>query len=498
MLAFTAAAYTADPPPAGGAPRQGPGGKGGPGGGTDGQKKGGKDTDLPIEELAGLFRTDVPEHTLDVVLGRPTKHAITASLLAYADREGMIEYGTKAGAPAAKTAVFALKAGEPAEIEFRGLQPDTQYFYRLSTRIGSGAWGAEPERSFRTQRPPGSTFTFTVQADPHLDRNMEPKLLERSLLNCLEDGPDFLIDLGDIFMTDKYRGVRTLQAKHYLAQRYYFGLIGHSAPVFLVLGNHDGETGSPRRQDEAIWANTMRKKYFPNPMPDGFYTGNEVKHPTLGLLENYYAWEWGDALFVALDPFWFSDDRKGDKWSRSLGEAQYQWLTRTLEGSKAKFKFVFLHHLVGGATPEGRGGSEAAPFYEWGGKNQDGTDGFKERRPGWPMPIHQLLVKHGVNIVFHGHDHLFAKQDLDGIVYQEVPQPGNPPRGDPNSVPRSAAEYGYVNGKILGAPGYMRITVAPDKATAELVRSYPPAAESNGRKNRQVDCTYIIEPKSRK
>jgi hypothetical protein len=42
------------------------------------------------------------------------------------------------------------------------------------------------------------------------------------------------------------------------------------------------------------------------------------------------------------------------------------------------------------------------------------------------MPIHQLLVRNKVAAVFHGHDHLFAKQDLDGIVYQEVPQPSSP------------------------------------------------------------------------
>ena len=245
-------------------------------------------------------------------------------------------------------------------------------------------------------------------------------------------------------------------------------------------------------QDEAIWSNTMRKKYFANPFPDGFYSGNDVKHPTLGLLEDYYAWDWGDALFVALDPFWFSSDRKGDNWARSLGEPQYQWLQRTLEGSKAKFKFVFLHHLVAGTTPEGRGGSEAATFYEWGGKNQDGTDAFKAQRPGWPMPIHQLLVKSGVNIVFHGHDHIFAKQDLDGIVYQEVPQPGNPAKGDPNAIPRTASEYTYMSGKILGAPGYMRITVAPDKVTADLVRSYLPGQESAGRRNHEIAFSYSI------
>ena len=52
-----------------------------------------------------------------------------------------------------------------------------------------------------------------------------------------------------------------------------------------------------------------------------------------------------------------------------------------------------------------------------------GTWGFDEARPGWAMPIHQLLVAHNATIYFHGHDHLYVKQDLDGIVYQEGPVP---------------------------------------------------------------------------
>ena len=299
----------------------------GPRAGGDGQRKGGKEGDQPIEDLASLFRAEVPAHPLDIVLARPTKNSITASVLGYANREGVIQYGPKAGAPAAKTPVFRLIAGTPVEVILSGLQPDTQYFYRLTTRAGSVAWTPEPERTFRTQRGPGHAFVFTVQADPHLDNKVEPKLLERSLLNSLSDSPDFHIDLGDTFMTDKYRRSRELAARQYVAQRYYFGLIGHSAPVFLVLGNHDGEMGGRRRQeDEAVWSNTMRKKYFADPIPDSFYSGDSFRHPTAGLLQDYYAWEWGDALFVALDPFWFSGSDKGDNWSRSLGEVQYQWL----------------------------------------------------------------------------------------------------------------------------------------------------------------------------
>ena len=58
------------------------------------------------------------------------------------------------------------------------------------------------------------------------------------------------------------------------------------------------------------------------------YTGG-----TLGLLEDYYAWEWGDALFVVLDPYRYElVDRKasGDFWDWTIGSTQYEWLASTL------------------------------------------------------------------------------------------------------------------------------------------------------------------------
>jgi hypothetical protein len=73
-------------------------------------------------------------------------------------------------------------------------------------------------------------------------------------------------------------------------------------------------------------------------------------------------------------------------------------------------------------------------------------------------------VQNHVSAVFHGHDHFYAKQVLDGIVYQEVPQPGNP---GSNRVPRSAAEYGYQSGTIFGGSGYLRVKLAPEQAAVE-------------------------------
>jgi len=410
---------------------------------------------------------DIPAHPFDLILSRPTSTSVTVSVLCYDDAEGFIACGTQPGKLLDKSPSRSFKKREPAEIVLPGLQPDTQYFYQLCLSQTNST-----EYAFHTARLPGSSFTFTITADSHLDENTDPLIYQRTLANALGERPDFHIDLGDTFMTEKHPN-RENASKQYLSQRYYFGQLCAAAPLFLTLGNHDGE--SPRGRGSAadslaVWSNLIRKRYFPNPVPDGFYTGNEMKHPQAGALQDYYSCTWGDALFVVLDPFWFTQQQRGrsDNWSRTLGAEQYQWLQHTLETSRAKFKFVFIHHLVGGTDSQGRGGAEAAPFYEWGGQNADGTDGFEQKRPGWPAPIHQLLVQNKVSAVFHGHDHFYAKQDLDGIVYQEVPQPGYPGNG---KSPRSAAEYGYVTGMILGSSGHLCVTVAPEKATVEYRRT---------------------------
>lgn len=282
----------------------------------------------------------------------------------------------------------------------------------------------------------GQTFTFTITADSHLDENTSRELYERTLKSAAADKPVFHVDLGDTFMSEKQKN-----EQQYADQRRYFDLL--KAPVHLVTGNHDGECGrylDDTTNNLALWSRAMRLKYFP------------------GQEKNYYSWEQGNALFVALDPYWFTprQPRGVDNWVRTLGKEQYDWLKKTLETSKAAFKFVFIHQLVGGEDQAGRGGVEVANLFEWGGKE------FKEKRPGWAMPIHQLLVTNRVSIVFHGHDHLYAKQDLDGLVYQCVPQPGDPRGG--------TETYSYRQGTILPSSGYLRVTVSDKEAKVEYVR----------------------------
>ncbi len=396
------------------------------------------------------------EPRLDLILGRASPQSVTFNLLAHKQDEAGLELrllqDSGAGASTVRREGLSLKKGQPKELHLQGLQADAEYRYELRQADQTLSSGR-----LHTQRLPGAKFSFTISADSHLDQNTDPALYERTLKAVRAERPDFHIDLGDTFMVDKHAG-RDAAAAQYLAQRHYFGMLG--LPLYLVLGNHDGEDRKLLKegpQSLGVWANQMRRQLFPNPQPDGFYKGNQVLDPWVdGFLQDYYAWTWGDAQFIVLNPYWHAPARRTQEpWHLSLGEAQYRWLRDTLQSSQARYKFIFVHQLIGGRERQGRGGVEAAPFGEWGGQNADGSEGLSRHRPAWEEPVHALLRRTGVNAVFHGHDHVFAAQQLEGIHYIEVPQPAHPGDGHQNS----AAEYGYRQGVIHGESGYLRVSV---------------------------------------
>ncbi len=428
----------------------------------------------------------VPDHPFNIIIGRLTDNSGTVRVLFHSDVKAYLSYGEQSGRLSLKTAVQNLRAGEPFDFVIDSLTKNTRYYYRVMYQAG-GRNQQSNAFSFHTKRSKDSSFVFTVQADSHLDENTSGEVYLRTLGNALADQPDFHFALGDTFMTGKYVKPE-LSEPQYLAQRYYLGHLCHSAALYFALGNHDGESGN---RGSNLWATTTRKRYLPNPFPNDFFTGNDQPEREIGLPENYYQFEWGDAQFIVLDPFRYTTTRSrggnSDNWYWTLGEHQYKWLKQSLEQSDAKLRFVFLHHLVGGSDRNQRGGKEAAPFWEWGGKGASGKDEFDQHRPGWGKPIHQMLADHGVSVVFHGHDHMFVKQDLDGIVYQLVPQPGHPRSGT-----KSAAEYGYLGGEIQGSSGHVRIRVNGESARVDYVRAYLPAAQDASRRNGDVSFSYVL------
>lgn len=454
-----------------------------------GASQGQKGTQASGSRLGGYTEpppvNNVPAHPFNVVLGRLSDSSVTVRVLFHDDANVRLRYGQETENLSHETQSHQLSAGAPFDFVIESLDKNKRYFYQVEYWSDDRTQQSE-QYSFHTQRAKDSSFVFTVQADSHLDENTSREVYLRTLANALANQPDFHFALGDAFMTGKYVKPE-LSHPQYLAQRYYLGHLCHSAALYFALGNHDGELGN---RGSNAWATMNRKTYFPNPFPDGFFSGNEQGESEVGLPENYYQFEWGDCQFIVLDPFRHTTTRRragSDNWNWTLGEHQYQWLKKSLEECEASLRFVLLHHLVGGADRNNRGGAEAAPYWEWGGNGKSGESEFQVKRPNWSKPIHQMLVDHGVDVVFHGHDHMFIKQDLDGIVYQLVPQPGHPRSGT-----KSATDYGYLSGDIQGSSGIVRVRVDGGSARVDYVRTYLPAAESGKQRNGDVTYSYML------
>jgi len=449
------------------------------------------------------------QYTGTIILGRPEDTSIVANVMSPTAGTAYLEYGTQSNTYPNQTAVVTLAVNTPQEITLTQLTANTRYYYRLRF-TASGAKTSVPtsEYSFMTQRAPGSSFVFCSQGDSHPERNksaFDSNLYIRTMSAAAADKPDFFVTLGDDFSVDTLSSYsQSTVWGRYTTQLPYLGILGTNTAIMLTNGNHEQAAlylydNTPN--NVAVWAQTGRNTYFSNPGPDHFYSGNPTlmnymgPNQTPGLLRNYFAWTWGDALFVVIDFYWGSsvcvDSVLGggahtntDVWLDTLGQTQFQWLEQTLKNSNAKFKFVFAHHEMG----TGRGGIECAKNYEWGGNDPTLGYIFPQKRPGWSMPIHQMFINYGVTVFFSGHDHAFVRQQLDGVTYQELPYAADPNYGLYNAD-------AYDSGVIFPASGYARVTVNPTNVKIDYVRTYLPADEGPGKVNGATVYSYTLLPR---
>lgn len=456
--------------------------------------------------------------TYNTILGRPSKNSIAVSVLSQSSGVAYVEYGTSGKTFPSKSAQLQIQPGNPTVFELKNLRPNQKYFYRVRSKQASEkTFAMSKNYFFQTQRSLNKGFTFSLHGDTHPERAgkmFNVDLYKVTLANIASQNNDFHILMGDDFSIDpiiaKRQATKENVEKIYQTHREWLSALGATTPIFLVNGNHeqaaqyllDGSTSNP-----AVLAGNARNKFFPQPAPDGFYTGDELEVPGIGKLRDYFAWNWGDALLITLDPYWHSKyavdnvagvtteenstnkksgsgaQKVNDLWQVGIGDAQYAWFKKTLEDSKAKYIFVFTHHVMG----TGRGGVEVSTNYEWGGNDPKGVTTFKEQRPNWELPIHDLMVKHKVSIFFQGHDHIFVTQERDGLIYQSMP---NPADGTFSMFNDSA----YKSGTKAPNSGHVRVSVNPEVAKVEYFLSARSSDVS--RKNMAVAHSYEVIPRS--
>ena len=438
----------------------------------------------------------ISAQTHSIVLGRPTDTSITASIMFDQNVQYYITYGIQSAVYTHTTSVITNTINVPDEIDLGGLTPDTKNYYKVFYKVvGNPNYTFTPEYSFHTQRAPGSSFVFTLESDEHLYDYGNANLYNYTLQNEAKSNPDFMMTLGDIFGDDHYPTTMTSHQMDSLHEVYRprLGAVTHSIPFYIALGNHEGEKDYWLLQTPpnniGVYGTLARKKYYPNPYPNSFYSGNtNAEAYGMGEPEDYYSFTWGDALFVVLDPYRFDCDTsaKPTGWNWTLGFTQYTWLQNVLQNSSAKFKFVFLHHPLG----ENRGGIIPARQYEWGGYQGPTSTNytFPTHRPGWAMPIHKLFVTYGVNILFQGHDHLFAREVMDSVIYQEVPM-----AADSTYQKGMLANASAYTADTLAGTGHIRVTVNSSCVKVEYVLSYLPKDTLSGvNHNDSVAFSYVV------
>ena len=181
-----------------------------------------------------------------------------------------------------------------------GLEKDETYYYRLIYRkSGENFFGANAERSFKTQKSEGESFAFVHMTDSHLGKFLDIPIkreIIRDNINQIDlENPDFVIDTGDTYMTHMLTptsgGCAATQSSadsRYSRTRDFFEVL--NSPYFFALGNHDGEVDFSGVGGHTLrlmnLSENARLKYLPNPYDA--YGGGEKG--------NYHAFEWGGRL----------------------------------------------------------------------------------------------------------------------------------------------------------------------------------------------------------
>lgn len=429
---------------------------------------------LPLVLLLAACRTAPKEIDIPplVACTGPDSTLITRPAAA---SESLLEWRPKGGGE------WRARASDPALRpdqrcwSLDGLQPGTEYEYRILEG------GRETGGRFVTARPPGVPFSFALISDPHIyvrdftpaelaampldartvercgsveralwirraERAHGRAILPRVAVLVEQDRPDFLINLGDVL---DLHGIgfnaplpdASWARRGYRAYRALLGPLGATCAHFMVLGNWDCEKEYFSEPQRAM-AREERLAWLPNPAAGA------------GPNRDYYSFRWGDAHFIVLNVVSYSRSgysldpaQAGSPEEHTLGPAQFAWLEATLAGSDAPWKFVCMHHPAGG-----RGGDPANSAY--------GRGGGRAAQVGEQARIHALMRRHGVQILFHGHDHVFSDMVVDGIHYTLPGSCGAPWKF-------TKAETGYE--RYWPASGYARVRVEPERVRVEFI-----------------------------
>lgn len=231
------------------------------------------------------------------------------------------------------------------EVTLTGLESGTPYFYKITAQAGEDSIDSGV-LTFRTAPPPGRAYAFAVIADTEARAHIADRIAKL----VWGERPDFLINCGDL--TDSGKGPNRFEWVY----EYFSSMtqLLSRIPSFPVPGNGEGDL---------VWYT----RYHALPEPE--YT---------------YTFTYGNAQFFMLD----------SNQSCAPGSEQYEWLSRELKASDAKWKFAAHHHPVFTSDEDDYGDT-------WEGASTYGDANVQQ--------LVTLYEANDVDVVWYGHMHYYER-----------------------------------------------------------------------------------------
>ena len=316
------------------------------------------------------------------------------------------------------TLPVTAKSLAPVVLHLEDLKPDTVYQYRLMRRRNDEkVFSSLGSYQFRSQRITPGPFSFALLSDAHITAGRDERIQKLSEISAAIAArkPEFVAMLGDNIQTFSSHGGPMEDRAYgpYLYRRYRLALgdLPSYVPGFYVMGNWEGENGW-HPTEMRTWAREARLDYIPNPLPDSYPQGG-AEHG------DYYAFAWGDLLCIVLNVTGYTEtdhalgSRIGAKDDWTLGSVQKTWLLTTLKEARERLKVIFIHHTVGGGSPD-----DLNARY--------GRGGGLSTRVGEQAVLHRWMKQYKVQALFYGHDHVMTDMPVDDIHYVCVGSAGAP------------------------------------------------------------------------
>lgn len=245
--------------------------------------------------------------------------------------------------------------------DLAGLQPNTQYYYKVKSIAPNDTFVSAVEQFFTAPLPLEDKISFLAYGDCGYNNTIQNQvgaLMQQEVV-------DFGLVTGDVDqgIGDDYDNIFFGVYKNMLKRSCHF----------TCIGNHDTYADGAATYLDAFY----------------LFSNNPANS------ERYYSFEWGDAKFVCLDA----------NLNYKIGSAQYNWMIDEFKCNTKKWLFIYFHQppWTNAWSPDYY--IPFTPYFLYQGDEDMRTD---------LVPAFELYK---VDFVVNGHSHCYQRGDMNGVQY---------------------------------------------------------------------------------